>query len=476
VALAVGDVGLAVRIQESLEAAGHGVLWSAPLAGGPAALPGGGAADVVVLAESAGQSLAQGLLRWREHVPPPALLAVVVTPAGRQSAAGERVMVVEAGAPPREIAAAVDRALAMRWAGRLAPAYARGALGLDPEPDPVSDAARIVAAARAVDFDLVREALRGHADRYAAATDLVDRLREMRALEIPEVDLVRRMDGAHTLRTVIGGLSPSAARPAGRLVWALASTGALSLTPDPPDLATPERRAVSAARQHLRARQARVQHATHYDVLEVTPAAEPAEIDLATRSLALRFSPERLQALDLGDAAGLVAPLWRAVLEARAVLTDPAERLRYNDGLRARLPSLTSAWAVGPHERERAEQAHARGQRSLLADEPFKALSEMAAAARAHADHPDHEASLAWARYRAEVARGKPREAVARVERRAAEAALAGRRPWPRALVALALLCVADDDPEAARWHLGEALAGDPNHPAARQLLTRLTK
>jgi hypothetical protein len=371
---------------------------------------------------------------------------------------------------------AVERALLSRWSGRLAPAYALGALGLAGEGEPVRDAARIVAGARKVDFELVREALRDHAGHYPAATALVDRLRDQRALEIPEVDLVRRMDGAHTLKSVVRDASALGAQQTGRIVWGLACAGAISLTPEPPDEATPERRAVSAARRHLRARRARLERATYYDALEVTPAAEPDEIDHAVRMLGIRFAPESVHGLDLGDAAGLVAPIWGAVLQARSVLLDQADRLRYHDELRARLGSLSSAWAIGPHDRERAEQSFARGQRALVAGEPFKAVSEMAAAARAHGDHPDYEASLAWARYRAELARGKAREQAAPPERRAAELILAGRRPWPRALIALALLCVADGDSDAARWHLREALACDPHLPAAKQLLARLAK
>jgi hypothetical protein len=285
--------------------------------------------------------------------------------------------------------------------------------------------------------------------------------------------VVRSLDGAHTLKSVVRATSRMGAPQVGRILWALACTGGMSLSIDPPDLSTPARRAVVMARRHLLARQARLQRASHYDVLEVTPAAEPAEIEHAVRMLGVRFAPERVSSLDLSGVAALVAPLWQAVLEARAVLLDPASRLQYHDELRARAP-LTSAWVVGPHDRERAEQALARGQRALLAGEPFKALSEMAAAARSHADHPDYETSLAWARYGAELARGKAREQAAAAERAAAEKLLLGRRPWPRALVALALLCAADRDPEAARWYLREALQCDPTLPAAQQLLARL--
>jgi hypothetical protein len=51
---------------------------------------------------------------------------------------------------------------------------------------------------------------------------------------------------------------------------------------------------------------------------------------------------------------------------------------------------------------------------------------------------------------------------------------LLGRRPWPPALIALALLCTAAGDVDAARWHLHTALAIDPTMPAAAQLAHRL--
>ncbi|MBK9030704.1 MAG: tetratricopeptide repeat protein [Myxococcales bacterium] len=69
---------------------------------------------------------------------------------------------------------------------------------------------------------------------------------------------------------------------------------------------------------------------------------------------------------------------------------------------------------------------------------------------------------------------GADAAAAARRERLAATRATRGVRPWPRAMVALALLCVADRDVDSARWHLREVLAIDPTSPAARQLMTRL--
>ena len=476
VALALDDVGLAVPLQELLEASGHSVLWSPPLADGPQKLPAGARVDVVVLAERRGQPFGEGLERWRDQDPPPGVLAVVLGRAGQAAAEAERVPFVPSTAQPAEVAGAVSRALALRWSGRLAGNYARGHLGLGAEEDPAVDAAQVIRAARArADLEVVREALRWYALHYVSTTSLVPALRELRALEIPEVESAALMDGTRTAQTIVR-TAPVGPAQAGRLLWALACTGGAVFTPEPPDQSTPERRAVTMARAHLRARHARAERATLYDLLEITPAADGAAIDQACRMLAIRYAPDRLAQLDLGDAAPLAAPLWQAILRAREVLRDPADRLRYNEAVARRRAELDSAWTLGPNDRARAEEAYARGQRALLAGEPFKAVSEMAAAARAHGDHPDYETSLAWARFRAEIARGKPRDVAARTERAAAEQILLGRRPWPRALVALALLCAADEDPDAAKWHLGEALACDPNLPVARQLLGRLAR
>jgi hypothetical protein len=101
-------------------------------------------------------------------------------------------------------------------------------------------------------------------------------------------------------------------------------------------------------------------------------------------------------------------------------------------------------------------------------------MSDFARACRNHPGHPDYESNLAWVRFRVQVAAGKDQREAAGVERKLVEEQLAGRRPWPRALVALALLCAAGGDVDAARWHLHLALQIDPNVPAAAQLAQRL--
>jgi uncharacterized protein HemY len=132
-------------------------------------------------------------------------------------------------------------------------------------------------------------------------------------------------------------------------------------------------------------------------------------------------------------------------------------------------------WAVDPEVARLASSAFERGQRALGEGDVHRAVSELAAACRAQPGHPEHEATLAWARYRVQVAAGGDRDALARRERKALDTLLTGIRPWPRALVALALLCAAEGDIDAARWHLSQALTVDPTMPAAIQLQQRLT-
>jgi len=261
---------------------------------------------------------------------------------------------------------------------------------------------------------------------------------------------------------------------AARLIWALASVGAVTLTPEPPDLATAARRSVTELRAHLRARQQRLSRATFYDVLEVTSLAEASDIADAYRILAWRYGPARTDALDLGDVAPLADAAWEQIERARKTLSDMAARGRYNDWLRGRWSELSTQWALDGAAAKTAIEAFGRGQQALAAGDVHRALSEMATAARHHPGHPDYETGLSWARYRVETSSGKDPAAVARRERQAAVRATVGVRPWPRALLALALLCVADGDHDAARWHLREALALDPHSAAAHRLLARL--
>ncbi|MCE9571878.1 MAG: hypothetical protein K8W52_01860 [Deltaproteobacteria bacterium] len=470
VVLAFGDVGLGVQLQEALEGQGFAVRWD----GAAAMAPTGDDDAVIIDGDELAERLGLAASAWRARDPAPGVIAIGSRPTTVALAGAAQVRYVAGDAPPRALAEAIHEVVAMRYASGMTRALARRALALPPMlADATAEDARIIAGARQLDIAIPRAALAWHAQHYVLATDGVARLREARALAIPEVELTNHLDGTRTVQAIVK-LGPLDAYQSARLLWALASVGAAVMTPEPADLATPRRRGLAAMRDHLRARIARLESSTFYDVLEVTPLAENDELERAYQLVGRRYAPQMLADLDLADLAGHVPRLWEIATKARAVLVDLPSRGRYNDWVAARRPTLRSAWAIDLAAARAAGDAYARGQRALGEGDVHKALSELATACRHHPGHPEYEANLAWARYRVEVAAGKDRVAIARVERARAEAALRGTRPWPRAQVALALLCAADGDVDAARWQVADALAYDPGLAAAQQLHARL--
>lgn len=467
VLLAFTDVGLGIPLQEALETLGRDTRWD------PAATPSSlktDPPDVVVLdGDGLAARLGENADAWRALDPAPGVIAIGMRADTATAAAAAHLTLVPPTTTPPMLARALDEAEKLRFAAALAPGLARRALKLPPGADTV----QMLAASRKLDVELARAALRWYAQHYVGATAVVDELRAARALIPPEIEHIKHMNGTLTLQSVVRA-SPLDAPEAARLVWVLGSLGAVTLTTEPPDVTTTARRALTELRSHLRARTARLAKATFYDVLEVTPFAEIDDIEISYRILAWRYGPERTGKLDLGDVTPLAAPSWDQVERARKVLSDVAARGRYNDWLRDKWSTLESTWAVDSTAATAATEAYGRAQQALTAGDVHRALSEMAVAARNHPGHPEYEAGLAWARYRVEVAGGKDQAQIARRERGVAERATLGMRPWPRALLALALLCVADRDLDSARWCLREALAIDPSSPAARQLMARL--
>lgn len=478
VLLALSDLGLGIQLQESLEGRGVPVRWDPNAVMGPTPqhVAGEDLDDIVVLdADLLGNRLLDVADAWRKVDPAPALLALGSTGSGGESAAAARCQLIGAGDDADTFLRAAQDAMRLRFAGSMTRGLARRALEIAQVGEPIADAAQIVGAARALPVEVAKEALRWHARSYVCGDgEMIKALREVRALTIPEVEFVAKLDGTATVQTLVKA-GPIDAWHAARLLWSLTSVGAAVVTPEPVDLATPRRRALAMIRRHLRARQARLEKGTFYDVLEIIPAVETEDIENAYELVARRYSPQVLAAFDLGDLADLPEPMWQQVEKARTVMHDIAAQGRYNDWLRSRWSEIRTRWAIENTAAQLGVEAWHRGQRALGEGDVHRAVGELAAAARNHPGHPDYEANLSWARYRTAAGRDEAERAeVARRERGNAEAAYWGCRPWPRAMLALALLCAADSDPDTARWHLQEALAIDPNMPAAQQLLSRL--
>lgn len=471
VLVAVADVGAGVQLEEALNHQGFVASWDGAQVDGP---KGTSNPEVVVLdADHLAGRLTEVAERWRDHPSVPGVIAVGRSAAAREQAPIAHVALLSPDASATTFATAIREAAKQRLSTGMRWAVLRAALKLPPAENNVSAWSATLLHARNADMELARSALRWHAPHYATITSLYDELKAERILSVPELETSAHFDGTKTVQNLVklGPLDPAATA---RLLWALTSMGAVTLTPGVRDVATAGRRALAELRTHLRARQQKLERSTFYDVLEISPLAEHDEIDAAYRLIGARYSPKAMSRFDLSELTGLVQPTWDMVNKARTTLLDHAQRGRYTDWLRQNIAKLETVWAIDVQAIEDAQQAFAKGQTIMAQGDAHRAMGEFVRACRQHPGHPDYEANLAWARFRVQVASGKDQREAALGERLTVEEHLAGRRPWPRALVALALLCAAAGDADAARWHLHIALQIDPNVPAAAQLAQRL--
>src|SRR5262249_41740271 len=157
----------------------------------------------------------------------------------------------------------------------------------------------------------------------------------------------------------------------------------------------------------------------------------------AAMLLELRYGPEAIAHHDLGDCAALADQAWAQIQRAQRVLGDPRQRAGYDPTLVRSVAELEESRLRRRMFADAAERSFVRGQHALASGNVFRAVSELAAAARRMPDQPDYEVYAAWARFLADETRGlggAERVSRAQRERAAAEKALLGRRPWPRAL------------------------------------------
>lgn len=467
----MADVGAGVQLEEALNQAGFTARWDGAQADGPR---GASQQEVVVLdADHLGARLAAVAGAWREHSSVPGVVAMGTSAAAREQAPIARITLLSSSASASTLANAIREAAKLRLSTGMRWPVLRAALKLPPAENTVEMWRPTLLHARNADLELARTALRWHVAHYVTPTPMLDQIREERILSVPELETMAHADGTKTVQTLVkaGPLDPQGTA---RLLWALTSMGALAMSPEVNDVATAPRRALAEIRDHLRARTERMARSTYFDVLEISPLAEFEEIEAAYRLVGARYSPKSLSRFDLAELAPHVKPTWELVEKARMTLVDHAARGRYMDWIRANLAKLETIWSIPETQIKDATEAFARGQQVLAQGDAHRAMGDFARACRNHPGHPDYEANLAWARFRVAVAGGRDQREAALAERRTVEEYLLGRRPWPRALVALALLCAAGGDADAARWHLHIALQIDPNVPAAAALAQRL--
>lgn len=472
--LSFDDIGLGIQFVDGLEGAGHEVIWPRTPAGVPPADVDRSPDAVILGTPHNDVVLGKWVRAWRLLDPPPAVLVLTDGERTTAAVAAQRAVPVPKNIDFAPLAALVGEAIQFRYTAELSLRFALRALAVT-SIDDSNKAAVVIQKAREVDPSLVREALRPRVHEYITRTPVVEQLRAARALAIPEVELADSLTGATTLGRVIDTAKVGAA-VAARFTWAMICVGGAKLTREPPDLSTRPRRAVSVARYHLRARMRRFRRgrANYYDVLEVAFEPTPREIDVAAHRLSIRYSPQRLTDLDLGEMTPYVLPLWEQIQRAHAMLSGPQSRAQYNAWLASKGVDVDAVRQRRSYDAEGAEREFEAGQRALSRGDVSKAIAFFASACRRYPDHPDYEAYLAWARYRGAVEAGEDKLASAMRERNHIEEAQAGHQPSPRALLALGLLCAAADDPGAAHWHLEEALACDPQFHMAKQILGRL--
>lgn len=482
VLIALDDSVLADEVHGILEAGGQRSERALPLE----ATPDRGPPPAVVLVDPDGSDFDLGVFvaAWTRIVAPPVIL-IYTADADRHDAAraaGATVLTKPMSAErlADEIGSAAEvshvtplpRLRAGRGAFTATAAGALAALGLAAGGLPEDEAAAILAGSRKVGLDVVREALRPLRSQYLTPTALLDPLCARRALTETEARFAtRKLDGAHTVRALIdrGGFGQE---PAARLLWALVSGGAALASPEPdPDGPHALGRLCARTRKWLRARYLRVRGETPLGVLELDDDASREQIEHAALALSLRLAPDRTDTMDLSDLAALAQALWQQVIDARTTLAGPQARDAY-EAFRGRTSDTERAARRG--ERAEAEEIFVRGQQALAAGDSFRAMSELAAAARRCPTDPEFDVWAAWARVLAERARGGAPKLEAARARAGAEEALAGRRPTARSLLPLAYLCEVAGDTDFARYHYEEVLALDPRQALARDGLERL--
>ncbi|HZI63651.1 MAG TPA: J domain-containing protein [Thermoanaerobaculia bacterium] len=205
---------------------------------------------------------------------------------------------------------------------------------------------------------------------------------------------------------------------------------------------------------------------SHYELLGVEPDAGNETLHRAYLELARLVHPRHASSLELGEGAAALALLFERATEAYLVLTDPAQRGRYD---------LEAGIGVSAPRRSEAERAE---ERRRLARQAFDLATQLAEAQEYHfavellrqsvAADPRPEAWSLLANCQAK----NPRWSA-----QAADSARHALRLQPGDFtlqLLLAQLCERDQKPEEAAAAYQAALRLQPGHPEAAAGLARL--
>ncbi len=225
VLIALADVGPGVQLEELLNNAGAQARWDVLQADGPRG--GTTAAVVLVDADHLKTRLTEVTAQWRELPSVPGVVAIGSSAIAREQAPQARVTLVSPTAKIATLAAAIKEAAKLRLASGMRWPVLRAAVGMPPTEDSRNAWPATLLAARNVDIEIPRSALRWHVAHYATPTEKLDELRNERLLTVPELASVSKIDGTLTVQSVVqsGPLDPA---QMARLLWTLRPRFAMS--------------------------------------------------------------------------------------------------------------------------------------------------------------------------------------------------------------------------------------------------------
>jgi Flp pilus assembly protein TadD len=131
----------------------------------------------------------------------------------------------------------------------------------------------------------------------------------------------------------------------------------------------------------------------HFEVLGVSAGATTEQVRDAFHGLSRKFHPDRFHGKQLGSLKGRIDAIFRRLVEANTVLTDPAKRQAYLDSnpfVRAAIRSVAAANPAQPVETPKTAEEASRDseRRARLARHPYLAkhakVQEQLVKAKAH--------------------------------------------------------------------------------------------